>query len=97
MNIKVIINPFEKVAGAKSLFYGLAAVLIAGTVGYYSKTNFDGILNIHSGMQLAWYIHIAWPLLSVVVISFWFWLFAAIFGKHNVRAIDVVGTQFFCI
>lgn len=95
MNIKVIINPFEKVAGAKSLFFGLAAVLVAGTVGYYSKTNFDGILNIHSGMQSAWYVHIAWPLLSVAVISFWFWLFAAIFGKQNVRAIDIVGTQFF--
>ncbi|MCF8363964.1 MAG: hypothetical protein K9G70_15230 [Prolixibacteraceae bacterium] len=95
MNIKEVFNPFEKVAGAKSLFFGLAAVLVAGTIGYFSKTHFDGILNVHSGMQYEWYVHIAEPLLSVAVIALWFWLFAAIFGKQNVRAIDVVGTQFF--
>lgn len=95
MSIKEIFNPYEKIAGAKSLFLGLAAVLVAGTIGYFSKTHFDGILNIHSGMQSAWYVHIAEPLLSVAVIALWFWLFAAIFGKQNVRAIDVVGTQFF--
>ncbi|MBN1116925.1 MAG: hypothetical protein JXA77_06965 [Bacteroidales bacterium] len=95
MNLKVIFNPFEKIAGTKSLFFGLAAVLVTGTIGYFSKTHFDGILNIHSGMQLAWYVHVAAPILSVAVIAIWFWLFVVIFGKQNVRVIDVVGTQFF--
>jgi len=95
MRLKIILNPFEKIAGAKSLFFGLAAVLVAGIIGYFSKTHFDGILNVHSGIQSDWFVHIAEPLLSVAVVALWFWLFAVIFGKQNVRGIDVVGTQFF--
>ncbi|MGF7138675.1 hypothetical protein [Roseimarinus sediminis] len=95
MSIKAVINPFEKIAGAKSLFIGMAAVMVAGIMGYLSKTHFDGILNVHSGMQSEWFVHIAEPMLSIAVIALWFLLFAIIFGKQNVRAIDVVGTQFF--
>ncbi|MDA3816803.1 MAG: hypothetical protein PF486_05455 [Prolixibacteraceae bacterium] len=95
MKLNIIFNPFEKIAGAKSFFIGLAAVLLAGAIGYFSKTHFDGILNVHSGMQSAWYLHILEPLLSVATIALWFLLFAKIFGKHNIRTIDVFGTQFF--
>lgn len=95
MKADLIFNPFEKIAGAKSLLLGLAAVVLAGVTGYLSKTHFDGILNVHSGIQSEWYVHIAEPMLSVAVIALWFLLFAIIFGKQNVRVVDVVGTQFF--
>lgn len=95
MNPKYLLNPFEKVAGWTSLFVGLAVLLVAGVVGSFSNTQFDGILNVHSAMDSVWYKFVCQPVLSVGVVALWFLLFAKIFGKPTVRAIDVVGTQFF--
>lgn len=95
MKAKLLINPFEKIAGIQSLLIGLAATILAGTLGYYSKTHFDGILNLHSGLQSAWYIHVLEPIISVSTIALWFVVFALIFGKRNIRIIDIIGTQFF--
>lgn len=93
--MKILFNPFEKIAGVKSLFIGITAVLLAGAIGYFSKTHFDGILNVHTGIQSPWYVHIIEPFFSVATIALWFLLFAKIFGKENIRTIDVIGTQFF--
>ena len=95
MNPKYLLNPFEKVAGWTSLLVGLAAILVAGMVGSFSNTQFDGILNVHSAMDSVWYKFVSQPVLSVGVVALWFVLFAKIFGKSSVRAIDVVGTQCF--
>jgi hypothetical protein len=95
MKLRLLINPFVKIAGLQSFSTGVAAMLLAGIVGYYSKTHFDGILNIHSGIQSALYVHLAGPFISVFTLATWFSLFSLIFGKSTVRTIDIFGTQCF--
>ena len=79
MKPHLLFNPFVKIAGAPSLFIGLTSMLLAGFVGYLSKTHFDGILNIHAGIQASWYVHLLGPVLSVLTIGIWFAVFCTDF------------------
>lgn len=95
MKPRLLFNPFVKIAGAPSLFIGLASMLLAGFIGCLSKTHFDGILNVHAGIHANWYIHLLGPVLSVLTVGIWFAVFALIFSKSKVRMIDIFGTQCF--
>lgn len=93
MNIKIFINPFEKIAGLKSLLWGLLAILFASVVGYFSNTHFDGILNVHSGLKSSWLAHFSEPIISWLCISVWFYFWSIILSPSKIRAIDIFGTQ----
>jgi hypothetical protein len=95
MKTRLLFNPFERIAGLPSLTIGMLGMLVAGYLGYLSKTNFDGLLNAHAGKQLAWYVHLLGPALSIATISVWFAVFALIFSKSKVRMVDIIGTQCF--
>jgi len=89
---KWLFNPFIYVAGEKALFIGLAAMLAASVVSYFSKTHFDGAIDIHFGAsgKYLWFLGeqlIAW--LSVVAV---FYPLGLIFSKSRIRLIDVAGT-----
>jgi hypothetical protein len=95
MKLRLLINPFEKIAGFQSLFAGTAGMLIGGIVGYYSNTHFDGILNIHAGLPSPLHVHLAGPFTSVFILGLWFTIFSFIFGKRGIRIVDIFGTQCF--
>lgn len=95
MKSNLLFNPFVKIAGLKSLFFGVLGMLFAGFIGYYSQTHFDGVLNIHSGYQGSRLMHLVWPFADVLFISIWFWLAAFIFSRSKFRIIDILGTQAF--
>ncbi len=95
MNIKTLLNPFIKIAGLKSLLYGLGAMILASIIGYFSHTHFDGVLSVHSGWSTSWYAQLAEPLLNWLFIGTWFYAFSLILSPSKVRAIDIFGTQAF--
>lgn len=95
MNSKLLLNPFAKIAGLPSLLLGIAGVLIAGYISYYSGTYFDGIFNAHVVNNGSLINHLLWPFISVAIVALWFLIWALILRKSQWRAIDVVGTQFF--
>ncbi|MDR1763392.1 MAG: hypothetical protein LBR64_05510 [Dysgonamonadaceae bacterium] len=87
----LVVNPFERVAGAKSLIIGLAVMVAAGFVGTFSATYFDGVLDAHVGASSN-FLHsfvclaIDWAALAVV-----FGISAVIFARNS-RLIDLFGT-----
>jgi hypothetical protein len=89
---KWLFNPFIYVAGEQALFIGWAGMLAASVVSYFSKTHFDGAIDIHFGAsgKYLWFLGeqlIAW--FSVVVVLYPLGL---IFSKSRIRLIDVAGT-----
>jgi hypothetical protein len=88
-----LFNPFLYLAGAKALLIGWAVILLAGVVGALSRTHFDGVLDIHTGMAVPmWFFicegFIAWLCLSVAL------LIAGKITAHTAfRVIDLAGTQ----
>jgi hypothetical protein len=95
MNPRLLLNPFEKIAGWKSFLIGFAIMLASGIIAFFSRTHYDGLLNLHTGASSPVYIHLLEPVISISVVSVWFIIFALIWGKSNIRMIDIIGTQFF--
>jgi len=90
---KWLFNPFMYIAGTKSLFIGLAIMAATATIGFYSHTHFDGVVDMHNGRISAlpfyfWEQLIDWG--TVVVI---FFITGKIFSKSSIRFIDVAGTM----
>jgi hypothetical protein len=90
---KWLFNPFFYIAGEKSLLIGWVAMLLASVVSYFSKTHFDGAIDIHfgAGGKYTFFLmeqFIAWFSLSAVFFGVGF-----IFSKSKVRLIDVAGTM----
>ncbi|TDE13672.1 hypothetical protein [Dyadobacter psychrotolerans] len=90
---KWLFNPFIYIAGEQALLIGWAAMLAASVVSYFSKTHFDGAIDIHFGAsgKYLWFLgeqFIAW--FSVVAV---FYPVGLIFSKSRIRLIDVAGTM----
>lgn len=91
---KTALNPFEKIAGFKALYLGLAAIILTGITGYFANVNFDGVIDMHfleKELSIASHIiegFINWLSLSIVLLIAGF-----IFSKTKFRVIDLFGTQ----
>jgi len=88
----MLFNPFERIAGLKSLLLGLLIMLVTSVVAYYSNARFDGVIDMHGGPDVAYYYYLidglsAW--LSMVVFFYPLSLFVT---KFKSRFVDVAGT-----
>jgi len=89
----LLFRPFGYVAGAQSLALGLVAILAAGFLGSLSRTHFDGVLDMHTGLvaRRAFFFGaglIDWLSLSVVL-----FLMGKLASRTAFRAVDLFGTQ----
>jgi len=89
----LLFNPFVYIAGAQALGLGLAAILLAGLIGSWSHTHFDGVLDTHTGANAPLGVFLAeglvdWLCLGVVLL-----IFGKIISKTAFRTIDLLGTQ----
>lgn len=74
------------------MLLGLVIMLLTSVIAYFSNARFDGVIDMHGGVQVDYYYYlldglIAW--LSVVVIFYPVILFVT---RFKVRFIDVIGT-----
>lgn len=51
MNTKYLINPFNYIAGAKSLLIGIVVLAAATFAGTFTNLHFDGVIDIHIGYK----------------------------------------------
>lgn len=91
--LALVFKPFVYVAGVQSLLLGLAVILLAGFVGYFSHSHFDGVLDTHTGVRLSLWVMLSegfidWICLSVVLL-----VFGRMFSQTKFRTIDLFGTQ----
>ncbi len=91
--LALVFKPFVYVAGAPALLIGLAAILLAGLIGYFSNTHFDGVLDTHTGAHLPLWVMLAegiidWACLSLVLLGL-----GRGISQTQFRTIDLVGTQ----
>ncbi len=89
---KWLFNPFMYIAGTKALIIGLAAMLAAAVIGYYSKTHFDGVLDAHTGHSSPMWFYLEDALVDWSLPVVIFYIAGRIFSKSSIRLIDVAGT-----
>ena len=88
-----LFNPFLYVAGAKALLIGWAAILLAGFLSSLSKTHFDGVLDMHTGVAAPSWIFLAEGFVAWVCLTGTLLVAGRIMSRTSFRTIDLAGTQ----
>jgi hypothetical protein len=86
-------NPFRYVAGGKSLVIGLAAILLAGFLGSFSNTHFDGALDVHTGRPAGMAMFLTEGIVDWLSLAITLFVLGKLVSKTAFRAIDLFGTQ----
>jgi hypothetical protein len=91
--ITLLFNPFVYIAGAQALGLGLAAMLLAGLVGSWGRTHFDGVLDTHMGAPAPLGVFLAEGLMDWLCLGLVLLFFGKIISNTAFRTIDLLGTQ----
>ena len=88
-----LFDPFTYVAGGRALALGLAAMLLAGLIGSFSYTHFDGVLDLHTGRPAATWVFLSEGLINWLSLAVVLFVFGKLASKSAFRARDLFGTQ----
>jgi len=88
-----LFNPFKFIAGYQALLIGLAAILLASLIGSLSNTHFDGVLDVHTGLQAPLWFFLSEGLINWISLVIPLFFFGLIVSRSSFRTIDVIGTQ----
>ncbi len=89
---KWLFNPFIYVAGMRSLLIGFAAMAIAILIAIFSKTHFDGVIDMHVGAPLPIQIAFIEPLVDWACLVLALYVLGRIASESSIRFIEVAGT-----
>ena len=93
LTIEWLFNPFRFIAGFKALLLGMAIILISAFVGSFSNTHFDGVLDVHVGLEAPLWLFFAEGLINWICMVIPLFFFGLIVSRSSFRMIDVFGTQ----
>ncbi|MFH1853019.1 MAG: hypothetical protein ABIA75_11810 [Candidatus Neomarinimicrobiota bacterium] len=65
----LLFNPFEILPRKLTLITGGAVVLLAGWLNSFSNTHFDGLLDIHSGLQSSLGLHLVEGFINILIFT----------------------------
>jgi hypothetical protein len=92
-SVALLFNPSVYIAGMEALLTGIAAILLAGLIGWLGNIHFDGVLDTHVGTQAPlWFFLLEgildWLCLGVVLL-----VLGRMISRTGFRTLDVLGTQ----
>lgn len=88
-----LFHPFHRVAGMSSLLLGLAAILLAGGIGFRQNLHFDGVLDAHVGGKTPLWVALAEGLINWLSLTVLLLIAGKSLSKTAFRVIDLMGTQ----
>ena len=88
-----LFNPFQYIAGLKSMLAGIVVLLLTAITGYFSHTHFPDILSVKLCPEFPLWYFVIQVFTNWLVISVLLYLAALIFSPSSVRAVDIFGTQ----
>jgi hypothetical protein len=89
--IRFLINPFEKIAGAKSLIFGIIIMVLTAFISTFNYFIPDGLIGFHF-YYLTLLDNLLNALIILVVASLTYYIAGIIVSKSKIRFIDVMGT-----
>ena len=88
-----LFNPFSFVAGYQALLLGLGIMLISAFIGFLGNTHFDGVLDVHTGLEAPLWVFLAEGIIDWMSLAIPLFFFGLIVSTSALRIIDVPGTQ----
>ena len=90
--IRFLINPFEKIAGAKSLIIGIIIMVLTAFISTYNYFIPDGLIGFHFYFGLTLTDNLLNALIILIVASLIYYVTGIMVSKSKIRFIDVLGT-----
>lgn len=88
---QLMLNPFNKIAGAKALFIGLALLILTIIIAQLQHIVFIGVISVKL-MHQSLYNAFLLALTGFILFSLLLFIIGTLLSKSSIRAIDVVGT-----
>ena len=88
-----LFNPFVRVGGEPALAIGLSVVIVTGLVAAAAEVHFGGLLRLHTGSGVSFWVPVAEGLLIWSAMSVLFALVSRLVAPRTVRLADIAGTQ----
>ncbi len=95
MKLKLILNPFEKIAGSKALFVGLLFIIISWLASYPIGLHYKGLLSIGPAANDGLWILLFERIIIWLIPATLFYVGGRLLSSSKIRAIDVWGTMAF--
>ena len=86
-----LFNPFRFVAGTEALFLGLIVILVAAIIGWFGKTHFDGVLDVHTGRPAPLWLFIAEGVIDWLSMVLFLFFSGLLISRSSWRFIDILG------
>ncbi len=91
--IKFLINPFKTIAGLRALMAGLTIMILTVLVGWAGNIHFPDVISLKTSADLPFQYLLIQTISNWIVFSLLLYIYAIIFSKSSIRAIDIFGTQ----
>lgn len=95
MKAKLLLNPFEKIAGWPALGWGVAGLAVSTVISYYSGYHYHRMLHFGPAPADAFWTYAVEHLIVWLVPALLFYIGGLLLSKSKVRLLDVVGTVAF--
>ncbi len=89
---KWLFNPFVFIAGWQALGFGLLLMAVTCVIAFFSKTHFDGVIDIHFGTSFPFWMAVFEQLNVWIISIILFYTTGLILSKSKIRLIDIAGT-----
>lgn len=93
MKAQRLLNPFNHIAGARALLYGLAVIVVTSVLAYFKGLHFDGTLDVHFGSKQNLLYHFTEQLSIVICNSAVFYCCGLVVSRSRIRLVDIAGTM----
>lgn len=93
--VRFLLNPFERIAGAQALSWGVLGLLASTVLGYFTNYHYHGLLHYGPAPNPAWWCFVAEHFVVWLVPAGLFYIGGLFFSRSRIRLIDLVGTTLF--
>ena len=92
---RVMVNPFERIAGTKALLWGVAAIIVSTVMSYISGWHYHGMLHFGPAPNNSLWCHAVEHLTVWLIPAILFYIGGLIMSPSRIRPVDVFGTTAF--
>ena len=93
--VKLIVNPFIRIAGGQALIWGFLGLIVSTLLCWISGYHYHGLLHFGPAPNPAWWCYLAAHLIVWLIPALLFYLGGLFLSHSRIRVIDVLGTVLF--
>lgn len=93
--LKLLLNPFEKIAGYQALVWGCAGLIVSSVLNYCSGYHYHGLLHFGTASNPSYWIFLVEAVIVWLIPALMFLGGGLALSKSQIRPVDVLGTVAF--